>query len=25
VPEALQTRLQEAFYGVADWMRNQEG
>jgi len=25
MPEALKTRLQEAFFGTADWMRNQEG
>ena len=25
LPEALQTRLQEAFFGTADWMRNKEG
>ncbi|MDB5803357.1 MAG: Hemoglobin-like protein HbO [Betaproteobacteria bacterium] len=24
VPEELQTRLQEAFFGTADWMRNRE-
>ena len=23
IPEALQARMQEALYGVADWMRNQ--
>jgi len=25
LPEALKTRLQESFYGTADWMRNKEG
>lgn len=25
LPEALQERLQEAFFGTADWMRNREG
>jgi len=25
IPEALQQRLQEAFFGTADWMRNREG
>ena len=25
LPEVLQTRLQEAFFGTADWMRNKEG
>jgi len=24
IPEALQQRLQEAFFGTADWMRNRE-
>jgi hemoglobin len=25
LPEELQTRLQEAFFGTADWMRNKAG